>query len=125
MKTNSFKELLLSFRHAFRGFTYAFKTQRNLRIEAIIAIFVVVFGIVLGLGVIDWILVFSSIIFVIVSELFNTSIEALADVVNGKHDIRIKNTKDMAAASVFLTVSISAIIGILVFGQRILILIKK
>jgi diacylglycerol kinase len=119
------RSLFLSFRHAFRGFMYAFKTQKNLRIEAIIAIVVVVGGIIIGLGMMSWLLVWASIVLVIVCEMFNSAIEALADVVNGKHDPRIKNVKDMAAASVFLSVLISAVIGILVFTTRVITLVNK
>jgi diacylglycerol kinase len=122
---NSFRSLLLSFGHAFRGFMYAFKTQRNLRIEAYIAVAVVAAGIILGLGMTAWLLVWASIVLVIVCEMFNSALEKLADVINGNHDERIKNVKDMAAASVFLSVVISFVIGVLVFGERILFLIKR
>jgi undecaprenol kinase len=124
MKLDSFRALAISFRHAFRGFMYAFKTQKNLRIEAYIAVGVVVAGTVIGLGMTSWLLVWASIVLVIVCEIFNSAIESLADIVNSDHDPRIKNVKDMAAASVFLSVLISAVIGILVFGQRIITLLK-
>jgi diacylglycerol kinase len=121
----SFELIGKSINHAFRGFCYAVKSERNLRIELIIAFIVIVAGVVFGLGLVEWILVCGSIFLVVVCELFNTAIEVLCDIINGKHDARIGIAKDVAAASVLLSCVISCIIGILVFGHRILSLLRN
>lgn len=122
---NAFKSIAISLSHACRGFIHAIKTERNLRVECVIAIIVVVVGILLSLSMVEWILVVASIFLVIVCELINTSLETLADIVNGKHDPRIKIVKDTAAASVFLACLVAVVTGVIVFGERILSVIKK
>ena len=122
---NVFKSIAISIGHASRGFIHAIKTERNLRVECAISIIVITVGILLNLTMIEWILIVASIFLVIVCELVNTSLETLADIVNGKHDPRIKIVKDTAAASVFLACLVAVITGVIVFGERILSVVKK
>lgn len=43
-------------------------------------------------------------IFVLIAELFNTSIEKLCDRVTSEYDIHIKSVKDISSAAVFLAI---------------------
>jgi undecaprenol kinase len=99
----SIKSVIRSFEHAFRGLYHAVKAEKSLRIELVIAVIVIIAGIIFSLSLIEWIFVFGSIFLVVVSELFNTSVEIICDIINGKHDERIKIAKDVAAASVLLS----------------------
>lgn len=53
-------------------------------------------------------------------ELINTAIEKLCDGISGEFKVYIKAAKDIAAGGVLVTALVSAIIGILIFGNAII-----
>ena len=57
---------------------------------------------------------------VFAAELFNTAIEQLADVIDPEYNPKIKAIKDLAAGGVLITALGAAIIGIILFGPRII-----
>lgn len=106
---------LLSFKYAFHGIIYAIRTQQNLRIHLISATMVIIAGFIFDLHRIEWLILILCIGFVICAELFNTAIESLADEVEPDYNPRIKIVKDLAAAAVFVSAIVSAIIGLIIF----------
>ncbi len=109
------KGLIKSFGYAFEGLLTAIKTERNIKIHLVAAVLVVILGLFLGLSVVHWCLVAFAIAFVLVSELFNTSIERLSsEVVGGKQSQSIKAVKDISAAAVFISALTALVIGIFV-----------
>ena len=102
------KGLLKSFGYAFEGLLTAVKTERNIKIHLIATVLVVILGLYLGLSAVQWCLVAFAIGFVLVSELFNTSIERLSNEVSGgKQSQSIKAVKDISAAAVFTTLDLN------------------
>lgn len=119
LKTKYIK-LLLKFRHATRGLIIAFKTQSSFRVHVIIAIIVYILGFVLALSLTQWTLINASILFVVVSELFNTAIEHICDFIHPKQHRIIKIIKDISAGAVLLAVVNAIIVGGLIFSQKII-----
>jgi diacylglycerol kinase len=105
-----------SFRHAFAGFWYAFRTQRNMQIHLSIALVVVALGIYLGLGWTQWAVLGLTIGFVLVAEMFNTVAEAALDAATSDYHPLVKVAKDVAAGAVLLTSLIAVAVGLLVMG---------
>ncbi|MGL5972142.1 MAG: diacylglycerol kinase family protein [Oscillospiraceae bacterium] len=101
---NSLKNFYKSFKYAFEGLVFCFKSEKNFRFH----IFV--------LGLILFIMPYyqftkeqSSIIalcfvFVLGFEIFNTVIEKIMNKVNSNYDIDIKHIKDMAAGAVLVVI---------------------
>ena len=109
------KGLIRSFGYAFEGLRAAIKTERNLKIHLVAAVLAVIVGLYLGLTGAKWCLVAFAIGFVIVSELFNTSVERLSSIVaDGKQNQSIKEVKDISAAAVLISALTALVIGILV-----------
>ena len=109
------KRLVKSFGYAFAGLWTAIKTERNLKIHPAVAVLVVILGLYLGLSALHWCLVVFAIGFVLVSELFNTSVERLSDEIgNGKQSSSIKAVKDISAAAVLFSALTALVIGIFV-----------
>jgi len=106
---------LLKFRYAFRGLVVAFKTQSSFRVHTIAAAVVIPLGIGLNISIIDWIMTAVVIMFVIVTELFNTAIEHICDYVQPEYHKMIKVIKDVAAGAVLVSVFLAIIVGCLVF----------
>ncbi len=109
------KGLIKSFGYAFEGLLTAIKTERNIKIHLVATVFVVILGLYLGLSAVQWCLVVFAIGSVLVSELFNTSIERLSSIIaGGKQSQSIKTVKDISAAAVFISAITALVIGIFV-----------
>jgi diacylglycerol kinase len=107
--------LLASFRHAFSGWWYAIRTQRNARIHLAVTAAVLVAGAWVGLGADQWCLIIFAIALVWISELANTALESLVDLVSPEYHQLAKIAKDVKAASVVIAVLAAAIVGVIIF----------
>lgn len=108
-----------SFKHAIDGLMYAFCKETHMKIHLIAAILVVCLGFCLQIGATEWLIILLAIGLVIVTELINTAIERLADVVSKEIHPQIKIVKDVAAGAVLFSSIIAAIIGLLVFLPKV------
>lgn len=109
-----------SFKYAFEGFKLAVREEPNFQLHVVIASVVIILGLVLQLRTYEWVLVFYAIFFVMILELFNTSIEAIVDLVSPEIHAKAKVAKDVAAAAVLLASVQAIIIGVIVFAPHIL-----
>ncbi|WP_133641132.1 diacylglycerol kinase family protein [Sphingobacterium paludis] len=121
MKKQKFKleSSMKSFRYAVNGFVIALKGEFNLRIHAVATLFVLTAGIYFDLPLVEWILLCLAIALVIISELVNTAIEYLCDVVSPQKNPQIGKVKDVAAAAVLFASLIALTVGLLVFLPKI------
>lgn len=113
------QSLLESFGCALRGISYCFATQRNFRIQTAIAFLVIVAGLWLGLPPVEWAVLVVTICAVLVAEMINTGVEALADVLSPDYHPLIMVAKDAAAGAVLLLSSGAVVIGLLLLGPRV------
>lgn len=105
-----------SFQYAFEGWWYVLRTQRNAWIHAVISIAVIVLGLWLQLGRTDWAILILAMMVVWVGEFFNTSFEAIVDLVMPEYHPKAKVAKDVAAAAVLVGALGAAFIGLLILG---------
>jgi len=109
--------LLLSFKYAWTGISYAFITQRNFRIHTIIGTLAIGLGLFLQLTRVEIAIIGLTIGAVIAMELLNTAIESLVDLTVGQsyHDLA-GIAKDCAAAAVLISALVALFVaGILLF----------
>ncbi|MFH1547097.1 MAG: diacylglycerol kinase family protein [bacterium] len=106
------------------GLRLIFKNERNFRIQLIVAIAVVFLGFIFDIGHQDWIALFLLITLVLITESFNSVIEAVCDTISKEYRINIRYAKDVSAGAVFITAIVSAISGILILGPYALEFIK-
>ena len=114
------KDRVTSFRNAFNGMAILLSSQTNARLHLIATVAVVALGYYFQISVNEWILITIAIAMVFSAELFNTAMERLADVIDPEYNPKIKTIKDLAAAGVLMTALGAAIIGIFLFGSRII-----
>ncbi len=107
---------IASFRHAFHGWMYVIRTQRNAWIHGIITILVVIMGIWLGLPARDWATLVLVIAMVWSAEFLNTSIEAVVDLASPVHHPLAKTGKDVGAAAVLIAAGAAVLVGLLILG---------
>jgi len=114
------KERINSVRNAVNGLAHLFKGQANARLHLIATVAVITLGFLFKINVSEWALLVLAIGSVLAAELFNTSVEYLADVVSPEHNDKIKQVKDLAAGGVLIAAICSLVIGVIVFGPRII-----
>jgi diacylglycerol kinase len=110
---------LSSLKNAMNGLKAAFQGQRNLRIQATIALFTIALGIGLKITRMEWAIIFTCIGLVMGLELLNSAIEVLLDKIHPEKDPAIGKAKDIAAGAVLLASICSLIAGFWIFYIRI------
>lgn len=109
------KRLINSFKYAFEGIVEGIKGEQNIKIHILIMIIVIIFGIVLKIDKIEWIICIMLFGFVISLEYINTAIENTVDLaMPEKHD-KAKVAKDVAATAVLIASITSTIVGLIIF----------
>ena len=112
--------LIKSFGFAASGIRHTFKTQPNFRIHTVFCVLVVIAGLLFKLTAIEWLWILAAISMVLVSELLNTAIEALVDLVSPEYNKKAGIVKDVAAGAVFIAASIAVVIGLIIFLPKFL-----
>lgn len=113
-----------SFLNAFRGVFLMLKNERNFQIE-LLAFFINLFLIFyLKLSTIDTIFILLVSSGVLISEIFNTAIEKICDIVQPEFDQRIGFIKDISAGAVVLMTLLSVVVGILVYWKYIYVIFQ-
>jgi diacylglycerol kinase len=116
----SFKSRIGSFGFALDGIKSLLKYEHNSRIHFIAAILAIILGFVFRLNFSEWSLLTVVIGIVFITELFNSSLESLADRIDPEWNEQIKKAKDYAAAAVLVSAVIAIIAGGLIFIPKLL-----
>jgi diacylglycerol kinase len=107
---------LASFRHAFAGWWYVLRTQRNAWIHAIISTAVFVVGVWLELDRRDWAIILLTMVAVWMGEFINTALEAVVDLASPDIHPLARVGKDVGAAAVLIAALAAVLIGLLILG---------
>lgn len=116
MPTQRAPSRLASFRYAFAGWWYMLRTQRNAWIHAVISTLVFLLGLWLGLGALEWAILFLTIGLVWMAEFVNTALEAVVDLASPDLHPLAKVGKDVAAAAVLVGACTAVVVGLLILG---------
>ena len=114
------KNFLRSFKYAFEGIVTGIKEEQNMKIHIAIMILVIIFGIILKISKIEWIICITLFGLVISMELINTAVENTVDLITKEKNEQAKNAKDVAAGAVLVSAISSAIIGVIIFLPKVL-----
>ena len=112
------------FADAFRGLFHAVTTEWSFAAHLPVAAAAVALAAWLGISPVEWCLVVLSIGGVVAAETFNTSVESLARALDAGPDQRIKDALDTASAAVLVAVGAAILVGLLIFGPRLLALVR-
>ena len=106
-----FKQWLESANYAIEGILHAAKTQRHVRYHLFSAVAVLLSSYVLGVSRMEFLIISLAVIAVLLAELFNTSIEAVVDILSPEHTEKARIAKDIAAGAVLVTAFGAIVIG--------------
>ena len=111
-----FVSRLHSFRHAFRGWRFVLRTQRNAWIHALATTLTVLMALWLHLPLRDWAVLLVTIALVWAAEFINTALEAVVDLASPQQHPLAKAGKDVGAAAVLIASLTSVLVGLLILG---------
>ncbi|QHT67618.1 diacylglycerol kinase family protein [Rhodocytophaga rosea] len=121
---NSLIKTIKSFRFAFHGLYLVLRFENNTRFHLFASLAVIGAGFMVEFSVVEWAIILTQIGLVWTAEVFNTAIEKIVDLVSPEFNPKAGAIKDIAAAAVLVTSIMAAIIGLLVFGNKIWQLMK-
>ena len=113
-------QLLKSFTYAFEGVIHALKSDQNLRIHFIVAFVVVAVSVYLNVTPYEMGILGVMILLVIITEMINTAIEHMVDLITKEHREEAKLAKDVSSGMVFVAAVGSVIVGILILSPYVL-----
>jgi diacylglycerol kinase (ATP) len=109
-----------SFGHALRGVAHVLRSQPNAWIHAVATLAVIGAGGWFDLSRGEWLVLVLTIAAVWTAEIFNSALEFLADAVHPEQHPLVGKAKDAAAAAVLVAALASVVVGLLIFGPRVL-----
>ena len=112
-----------SFLFALQGFRTAVATERNIRFMLVGAAFAVVMGLLLRIDALSWACVIICCGCVLSTELINTAIETVVDLVSPEFHPLAGRAKDVAAAASWTVSIMAVIIAAIVYIRALLILL--
>lgn len=104
-----------SLSNALAGIADAAKTQRNFRLELVLAVLALIGAYYLNFSAVGLTIVTALIFLVMSFELLNTSIEAMVDSVHVEDNQWAKVSKDAAAAAVLLISLLAVVVGVYLY----------
>ncbi len=113
-----------SFTYAFAGIRYFFKTQHNAWLHAVACGLTILLGFICHLNAIEWCIIILCNTIVFMAEMFNTAIEWLTDLVSPEFNPLAGKVKDVAAAAVLFSAIGAAIVGLIIFLPKLLLLLS-
>jgi len=118
------KKLIKSFGYAFKGVAYATRTQMNFRVHLVAMAAAMVLGYFLKISALEWLWIALSIAIVLITEIFNTMIEALTDLVSPGYNEKAGHIKDMSAGAVVIAAVFALLTGIVIFLPKLLLFLR-
>jgi diacylglycerol kinase (ATP) len=106
-----------SFDHAYRGLIYAVRTQRNMRFHVVAATLVLVGSLFLGVSKLELAALVLVIMFVFVTEMFNTALEFAVDLAIKEYHPLAKLAKDVSAGAVLVSSVGAVLVGYLILAD--------
>ncbi len=108
------------FLNAFRGMYVVAKATRHLYIHVFFALLAIATSFYFHISSLEWVAIIFAIALVFVSEAFNTAIEIDIDLTSPEYHPYARDTKDVAAAAVLLSVFASIAVGLVIFLPKVL-----
>lgn len=112
MKNDNFIEAC---NNAVNGIIYATTTQRNIRIQLVLAVIVMILCLFYGLNTTEFLCLLFAVFMVIFAELINTAIETVVDLFVDVYHPKAKIAKDVAAGAVVLAACNALVVGYFIF----------
>lgn len=106
-----------SFEHAYRGMISAVRTQRNMRFHVVAAVGVLLLSLLVGVSELELAVLVLTILVVFVTEMLNTAMEFVVDLVTSEYHPLAKLAKDVSAGAVLVSSVGAVLVGYLILAD--------
>ncbi|OGH14161.1 MAG: hypothetical protein A2860_02270 [Candidatus Levybacteria bacterium RIFCSPHIGHO2_01_FULL_37_33] len=113
------RSLIKSFKYAFEGILFSVRHNRNMRIHLTVAVLVILASIYFKISAYEMGILGVMIILVICTEMINSALEEMVDLIINEHRKEAKIAKDVGAGMVLVASIGAVIVGILIFTPHI------
>jgi diacylglycerol kinase len=113
------KHRIKSVGYACEGIATFFQTQPNAWIQLFAAAVIIVTGFILEISRWEWCWIVASIASVIITEMLNTALEFLTDLVSPSIHPLAKKVKDVAAGAVLIAAITSVVVAAIIFVPKV------
>ena len=114
------RRIIDSFNFAIEGLTAAIRNEKHMKVHILAAIIIVILAIVINASKVEILIISLSVSFVIITELINTAVEALVDLISPERHPLAKLAKDVAAGAVLVAAINAICVGYLLFYDKLL-----
>ena len=109
------KKFLMSFKYALEGIWHCIVTQRNFRFHTMAALSALILSAKYQLSGAEMLVLTFTIVFVLMSEMINTALEAVVDMTANGYNSYAKIAKDVVAGAVLVSAIAASVTGIVLF----------
>lgn len=100
------------FKYAFRGVVYCINNERNMRIHTVVAFAVFTFSCFCEFSKEHYAILAFTVAMVLTSEMLNTCVEVITDMIADRYDILARMVKDIAAGAVLISAIFAVFIAV-------------
>lgn len=120
LKSKDKRNFFTSVKDCLNGLTFVIVNESNFKRELFLGIIALILSYVLKISKMEFIIVLIVIALVLVSEVFNTAIEKTVDLCTSKYNETARIAKDVAAFGVLLTSFFALMVGLIIFGSKLI-----
>ena len=113
---NFFKSL--SF--AINGIKYCFKMEKHYKFHIFAFILIMILSFLLKLSSIEFIFIIAVSFLVIITEMLNTCVEVIVDMITKDYNVLAMYAKDLGAGAVLISSILAVIVGLIIFIPKIM-----
>lgn len=116
---------LQSTTNALRGLGIFIQTTHNSWMHMFFGLLAIYMGFLLQISNIEWVMIIFTIGLVIVTEALNTAFEIDIDLTSPNYHPYARDTKDVAAGAVLISVFMAGVIGLIIFLPKVILLVWR
>lgn len=114
------RRIIDSFNFAIEGLIEALRNEKHMKVHILSSIIIVILAIVTNASKVEILIISLTVSFVIITELINTSVEALVDIISPERHPLAKLAKDVAAGAVLVATINALCVAYLLFYDKML-----
>lgn len=118
-KHTGFTRIIKASQYSYKGLSHAFKNEAAFKQEAIAAFILIPIALFLPLSSVETLLLIGTVVWVLVVELLNSSIEAVVDRVGLEYHELAGLAKDMGSAAVLISIIFCVFVWLFLLVQLI------
>ncbi len=117
------RKLFSSFGYALDGIYLAVKLDQNVRFHLLVSVVVLIVSFLLKISTVEFLFIILAIFFVVISEMVNTAIEEMTNLIIKEHHVSARVAKDVAAGAVLLSAVFAVIVASIILFPKLIVLI--